>query len=88
MLETKQKSQADAEEEKRKMQQSALAKYRQAFTSDTEVRRCSDILDTCANVLPPLSDVHALVYPDTTTVMSIQSGASYAAPQQHSRVLC
>ena len=38
MLQTKQKSQADAEEEKRKMQQSALAKYRQAFTSDTEVR--------------------------------------------------
>lgn len=37
MLETKQKSQAEAEEEKRKMQQSALAKYRQAFASDTEV---------------------------------------------------
>ena len=37
MLETKQKSQADAEEEKRKLQQSALAKYRQAFTSDNEV---------------------------------------------------
>lgn len=37
MLETKQKSQAEAEEEKRKMQQSALTKYRQAFASDTEV---------------------------------------------------
>ena len=39
MLETKQKSQAEAEEEKRKMQQSALAKYRQAFAIDTEVHR-------------------------------------------------
>ena len=37
MLETKQKSEADAEEEKRKLQQSALAKYRQAFANDTEV---------------------------------------------------
>ena len=37
MLETKQKSAADAQEEKRKMHQSALAKYRQAFASDTEV---------------------------------------------------
>lgn len=43
MLETKQKSQADAEEEKRQMQQSALAKYRQAFTSDTEVHLGSHI---------------------------------------------
>lgn len=37
MLEAKQKSQAEAEEEKRKMQQEALAKYRQAFASDAEV---------------------------------------------------
>ncbi|KAL3159120.1 hypothetical protein ABBQ32_011114 [Trebouxia sp. C0010 RCD-2024] len=36
MLEAKQKSQAEAEEEKRKMQQEALAKYRQAFASDAE----------------------------------------------------
>ena len=37
MLEAKQKSEADAEEERRKAQQSALAKYRQAFASDAEV---------------------------------------------------
>lgn len=36
MLEAKQKSEAEAEEQRRKMQQSALAKYRQAWASDTE----------------------------------------------------
>lgn len=37
MLEAKQKSEEDAEEQRRKEQQSALAKYRQAFASDAEV---------------------------------------------------
>ncbi len=37
MLEAKQKIEADAEEDKRKAQQSALAKHRQAFASDAEV---------------------------------------------------
>lgn len=37
MLEAKQKSEAEAEEQRRKTQQSALAKYRQAWASDTEV---------------------------------------------------
>lgn len=61
MLETKQKSQADAEEEKRKMQQSALAKYRQAFTSDTEVRLGSQIeyIERISSLLP--SSVFALM---------------------------
>ena len=61
MLETKQKSQADAEEEKQKMQQSALAKYRQAFTSDTEVRLGSQIeyIERVSLLLP--SSVFALM---------------------------
>ena len=37
MLEAKQKAAAETEEQKRQKQQSALAKYRQAFASDTEV---------------------------------------------------
>ncbi len=37
MLEAKQKSDEDAEEQRRKEQQLALAKYRQAFASDAEV---------------------------------------------------
>jgi len=44
MLDAKQKSEEDAEEQRRKEQQSALAKYRQAFASDAEV--CA----TCACV--------------------------------------
>ena len=57
MLETKQKSQADAAEEKRKMQQSALAKYRQAFTSDTEVswaHTLGNLGCKCNLLLPPV----------------------------------
>lgn len=37
MLEAKQKAAAETEEQRRQKQQSALAKYRQAFASDTEV---------------------------------------------------
>ena len=37
MLEARQESQEDIEEQRRKEQQSALAKYRQAFASDAEV---------------------------------------------------
>ena len=37
MLEARLKSAEDGEEEKRKLQQAALAKYRQAFTDDAEV---------------------------------------------------
>lgn len=48
MLESKQKSQAQAEEEKRKMQQEALAKYRQAFASDAEVCLADALLQRVA----------------------------------------
>ena len=61
MLENRQKSQADAEEEKRKMQQSALAKYRQAFTSDTEVSLGLCIGYIGLHVQFAMSEVYALV---------------------------
>ena len=48
MLEAKQKAAAESEEQRRQQHQSALAKYRQAFASDTEVQPVSVICPRCA----------------------------------------
>lgn len=53
MLEAKQKATAETEEQKRQKQQAAIAKYRQAFASDTEVSSVS---------IPPSSPCDSLQY--------------------------
>ena len=53
MLDAMLKSAEDAEEEKRKLQQAALAKYRQAFTDDAEVchkQRSSRLAGTACTI--------------------------------------